>query len=156
MTTTLPTTPAQPRLRVLLVDTEYDFFTKMTLLLDEMASRRFVLEWASTYTFAVTILRRQRIDLCLISSQIGHRRGGDLVRHLRANHPEIPAILLAGTDEMMEVAEGQPLECLDRHRLTVEMLRQAIRDSLFSPDTRPKVPARLGQTVVADLDCATT
>jgi DNA-binding NtrC family response regulator len=138
------------------VDTEYDFFTKMTLLLDEMASRRFVLEWASTYTFAVTILRRQRIDLCLISSQIGHRRGGDLVRHLEANHPEIPAILLAGTEEMMEAAEGQPLECLDRHRLTVEMLRQAIRDSLFTPETSPLASARIPHPVGADLDFPTT
>lgn len=124
-----PTSPL--KLRVLLADADHDFFTKITLLLDEVAPRRFVLEWASTYSFAMTILRRQRFDLCLVSSHIGHRSGSDLVKHIKAHVSGTPVILLAGSEEMFEAAIAQPLECLDRHRLSVELLRQAVRDTVF-------------------------
>ncbi|PAW85238.1 MAG: hypothetical protein B9S33_10185 [Pedosphaera sp. Tous-C6FEB] len=152
----MSTSLAQPRLRILLVDTDYDFFTKVTLLLHELAPRRFVLEWASSYTFATNILRRQRFDLCLVSSRVGHRSGGDLLRHLAANYPGTPAILLAGTEEMMELTGGQTIECLDRHRLSVEMLRQAIRDSLFSSKVGTLLPALQAQGAAVDLNCATS
>jgi DNA-binding NarL/FixJ family response regulator len=127
MTTTL----AQPRLRVLLADVDHDFFTKIMLLLDEIAPRRFVLEWASTYGFGVTVMRRQRFDLCLISSHIGHRSGTDLAIHIKANYPATPVIMLACGEELAETPAGQPVDCLDRNRLSVEMLRQALRDAVF-------------------------
>lgn len=124
-------TPVPAQLRVLLADADHDLFIKITLLLDEIAPRRFMLEWASTYSFAVTVLRRQRFDLCLISSHVGHRSGSELVTQIKAHVPGTPVILLAGSEEMFEARLAQPLECLDRHRLTVEMLRQAIRDAVF-------------------------
>ncbi|MEN9572556.1 MAG: hypothetical protein RL514_411 [Verrucomicrobiota bacterium] len=122
---------APERLRVLLADADHDFYTKITLFLDEVAPRRFLLEWASSYNFAVTSIRRQRFDLCLVSSYVGHRSGGDLVRHIQANAPGLPVILLAGKEEMFETPTAQPVECLDRHGLSVEILRQAIRDTVF-------------------------
>ncbi|MBI5799482.1 MAG: response regulator [Verrucomicrobia bacterium] len=125
-----PTT-AQPRLRILLADADPDFFAEVTLLLDEIAPRRFVPVWAQTYAFAVTAMRRQPYDLCLVSSHIGHRSGSELARHLRANYFKTPVIMLACSEEMSEVAEGHPSDCLDRHRLNAAMLRQAIRDVLF-------------------------
>lgn len=125
------TAPLPVRLRVLLADADHDFFTKITLLLEQVAPRRFVLEWASTYGFAVTVLRRQRFDLCLVSSHIGHRSGSELVAHIKATVTGTPVIVLAGSEEMFEAPLAQPLECLDRHRLSVEMFRQAIRDAVF-------------------------
>lgn len=122
-----------PRRRILLADADHDLFTQITLLLEEIAPRRFVLEWASTYGFAVSVLRRQQFDLCMVGSHIGHRSGTELVRHLRATSPRTPALLFVAHEEIGEAADRQPVECLDRHRLTVEMLRQAIRDLLFRP-----------------------
>ncbi|MFA6542951.1 MAG: hypothetical protein WCS99_00900 [Limisphaerales bacterium] len=137
---------SSPRRRLLLVDTEHDFFVKITLLMEEVAPRRFVLEWASTYSFAASLLRRQRFDLCLISSRIGHRSGSDLVTEMRNRGCEAPAILLAGTEEMAEHSGPVAADYLDRHRLSVEMLRRAVRDAVFcrgeaSPNSSAPVPS---------------
>ncbi|KAF0177497.1 MAG: hypothetical protein FD161_2457 [Limisphaerales bacterium] len=115
----------------MLADVEFDFFTKITLLLDEVAPRRFMLEWASTYGFGVSAMRRQPFCLCLISSHIGHRSGTDLAVHIKANYPTTPVIMLASREEMADIPTGQPWDCLDRDRLSVEMLRRAVRDAVF-------------------------
>lgn len=115
----------------MLADVDHDFFAKVTLLMDEVAPRRFALEWASTYGFGVGLMRRQGFELCLISSYIGHRSGTDLAIHIKANHPAVPVIMLAGSEEMADMPAGQPVDCLDRNRLSVEMLRPAVRDALF-------------------------
>ena len=120
-----------PRVCVLLADVDHDFFAKVTLLLDEIAPRRFELKWASTYGFAVTATRRQKFALCLISSHVGHRSGTDLAIHIKANQPTTPGIMLGGRAELADPPAGQPGDCLDRNRLSVEMLRQAVRDALF-------------------------
>ncbi len=124
---------APPRMRLLLADSDHEFFARMILLLDEVAPRRFVLEWASTYGFAVSLMRRQRFDLCLASSRIGHRSGTDLVADMRVHGCLTPVILLATEDEMNDSPESQPVDWLDRNRLSPEMLRQAIRDASFRP-----------------------
>lgn len=124
-------THAPPRMRLLLADSDHEFFAKIILLLDDIAPRRFVLEWASTYGFAVSLMRRHRFDLCLASSRIGHRSGSDLVPDIKAFGCETPVILLASSDEMCDPPSGQSLDWLDRNRLSPEMLRQAIRDASF-------------------------
>ncbi len=130
-------------MRLLLVDTEHEFFAKITLLLDEAAPRRFVLEWASTYSFAVGLLRRQRFDLCLASAQIGHRSGTDLLMDVRSRGCVTPVILLAGAEEAMEQPDMAAVDYLDRHRLSAEMLRQAVRDAVFRRVEAPPPPAAL-------------
>ena len=81
-----------PRLRLLLVDPEHDYFAQMMFLMDEIAPRRFVLEWASTYAFAVSMLRRQHFDLCLVNVRMGHRNGTDLLLEMRTLDRVVPTI----------------------------------------------------------------
>lgn len=123
----------QSRLHVLLVDVEHDFFAKVSVLLDEAAPRQFEMRWASTYGFAVTAVRRHHYDLCLASSQVGHRRGSDLVADFKARGCAVPVILLASCEEMFDLPVRHPMDCLDRHRLSPEMLRRAVRDALGRP-----------------------
>lgn len=137
----MPIADLQPRLRVLLADTEHDFFAMVTLLLEEAAPRRHELLWASSYAFAVSTIRRHQYDLCLVSAQIGHRSGSELVAHIRARHPRLPAILLAAGAEPGEFAGHSSVDCLDRDRLTPEMLHRAIRDAVFQTAGRPAVAA---------------
>lgn len=120
-----------PRIRILLADSDHDFFAKMVLLLDEIAPRRFVLEWASTYGFAVSLLRRQRFDLCLASSRIGHRSGRDLSADIMTHAVTTPVIVLGEPEEFADPASGQRVVWLDRNRLTPEFLRKAMSDSIF-------------------------
>ena len=141
---------AQPRLQVLLADTDHDFFVRLTLLLDEIAPRRFVLHWAVTYGFAVTTMRRQQFDLCLVSSQIGHRSGSDLVTHIKANAPDLPVIMLTSGEEMSDAPPTQSLDCLDRNRLTPEMLRQAIRDAMFRSTNGVPIASVPAKAVASD------
>lgn len=137
----MPIADLQPRLRVLLADTDHDFFAKVTLLLEEAGTRRHELLWASSYAFAVSTLRRDPYDLCLVSAQIGHRSGGELVAHIRTRHPRLPAILLAAGAEPGEFAVHSSVDCLDRDRLTPEMLSRAIRDAVFQTAGRATLPA---------------
>jgi CheY-like chemotaxis protein len=137
----MPSIDFQPQLRVLLADTELDFFARVTLLLEEAAPRRHDVRWACCYAFAVGDLRRQPYDLCLVSAQIGHRSGQELLAHIRTRHPRLPAILLAAGAEPGEFAGHSSVDCLDRDRLTPEMLHRAIRDAVFQTAGRATLSA---------------
>ena len=145
MTTSL----TQPRLRILLVDTDRDIFTHLTLLLDEIAPRRFTLGWAQTYAFAETAQRRQPYELCLVSTRIGHRSGNELARHLRTTYPRTPVIMLTGSEELLEPGEFERLDCLDRQHLTATMLRQTLQDALFRAAGAP-LPASQAQPAASE------
>ena len=121
--------PNPPRMRLLLVDSSHEFFARVILLLDEIAPRRFVLEWASTYGFAVTLLRRSQFAVCLSSSRIGHRSGADLIRAMRSMDCHTPVLLLGSSEELTEHPAAHAYDYLDRNRLSASMLHQAIREA---------------------------
>lgn len=131
--TLMTTNDDSSRIPLLLVDTEHEFFAKVMLLLDEIAPRRFVLEWASTYSFAVSKIRRREFILCLANVRIGHRSGTDLLMHMRARGCTTPVILLASGEELAEAGTVTAMDYLDRNRLSAGMLRQALRDAGFRP-----------------------
>ncbi|MFM8471507.1 MAG: response regulator [Limisphaerales bacterium] len=122
-----------PRMRLLLVDPEHDYFAQMMFLLDEIAPRRFVLEWASTYAFAVGMLRRQQFDLCFVNVRMGHRNGTDLLLDMQALGRTAPVILLARGEDLAEPGSGRAVDQLDRNRLSTEILRRALRDVGLRP-----------------------
>lgn len=122
-----------PRINLLLVDADHDFFAKVMLLLEEIAPRKFLLQWASTYGFAVSMIRRHQFVLCLTNVRIGHRTGTDLLMDMRARGCTTPVILLASGEELMDSGAATAMDYLDRNRLSAEMLRRALRDAGFRP-----------------------
>ena len=116
-------------MRLLLVDGSHELFAQVILLLDEIAPRRFVFEWASTYSFAVTLLRRSQFAVCLSSSRIGHRSGADLIRAMRAMDCQTPVLLLGSSEELAEHPAAHAHDYLDCNRLSATMLYQAIREA---------------------------
>lgn len=133
------------RIPLLLVDAEHEFFAKVVLLLEEMAPRTFLLEWASTYSFAVNLFRRDKFMLCFSNVRIGHRSGTDLLRDLRARGYNTPFILLASGEEMADSGVACAMDYLDRDRLSPEMLRLALRDAGFRPNIGvPELPFQPG------------
>lgn len=135
--------PSPARLRLLLVDADHEFFALMMFLLDEIVPRRFVLDWASTHAFAVSLLRRQRFDLCFINTRIGHRSGLDLLLDMRAQGCTTPVILLSTGEELPEPRGGRIMDQLDRSRISAEVLRQAFRDAGFRPASLPPLAPAL-------------
>lgn len=135
-------TPAPSRARLMLADVEHDYFARMTLLLEEIAPRRFVLEWAQTHAFAVNMMRRQQFKLCLINVRLGHRSGIDLLAMMRARNYSAPVVLLASGEELEALPVSRGVECIDRDRLSAGLLRQVLRDALFKsdPEALPIVP----------------
>gem|GEM_PF-1691903 len=125
--------PRPARMHLLLVDAEHEFFARVILLLDEIAPRRFVLEWASTYGFAVSLLRRHRFDLCLINECIGHRSGTDLLLAMRVQGYTTPVLLLTSGEEMPDPRGGRVMDQIDRSRLSAEALRRALREAGLRP-----------------------
>ena len=112
-----------------MVDSSHEFFARVILLLDEIAPRRFMLEWASTYSFAVTLLRRSQFAVCLSSSRIGHRSGADLIRAMRSMDCHTPVLLLGSSEELADHPAAHAYDYLDRNRLSASMLHQAIREA---------------------------
>lgn len=131
--------PPPSRSRLMLADVEHDYFARMTLLLEEIAPRRFILEWAQTHAFAVNLMRRQPFELCLINVRLGHRSGIDLLAMMRARNYSAPVVLLASGEELEALPVSRGVECIDRDRLSAELLRQVLRDTLFKADP-PVVP----------------
>lgn len=140
-----------PRINILLVDAEHDYFAMVMLLLEEIAPRKFLLQWASTYGFAVSLIRRHQFVLCLSNVRIGHRTGTDLLADIRARGCKTPFILLANGEEMMDSGTPNAMDHLDRNRLSAEMLRQALRDAGCRPECGVSLHPGLGSPLASEV-----
>jgi len=65
-------------------------------LLEEILKRNDFRVWvASSVDRAITVLERVTVDLVLSDIRMPEKGGMDLLRHLKANRPEIPVVLLS-------------------------------------------------------------
>lgn len=150
----MKTNQNSPRINLLLVDAEHDYFAMVMLLLEEIAPRKFLLQWASTYSFAVSLVRRHQFVLCLSNVRIGHRTGTELLLDMRARGCMTPVILLASGEEMMDSGAPNAMDHLDRNRLTAAMLRQALRDAGCRPEGGVQFHPGLGSPLATAVGCA--
>ena len=134
------TVPRQPRQPILFADADEDCFTRLALLMDEIAPRRFYLNWAGTYAFAVTALKRGKFPLAIVGSYVGPRSGSELLTHIRIHTPELPVIMLTRAEELVVSSDRRVVECLDRDRLTIASFGQAVKDALRRADMGSGTP----------------
>lgn len=132
--------PRQPRQPILFADADEDCFTRLALWMDEIAPRRFYLNWAGTYAFAVTALKRGRFPLAIVGSYLGPRSGSELLTHIRMNAPETPVIMLTRAEELLVSSDRRVVECLDRDRLTINSFGQVVKDALSRAEIACGVP----------------
>lgn len=119
-----------PRQPVLFADADEDCFTRISLLLDEIAPRRYYLSWAPNYVSAVTALKRSTFPMAIVGSYVGPRSGSELLTHFRMKAPTMPVIMLTRPEELLVSSDRRVVECLDRDALTVASLGQAVKDAL--------------------------
>lgn len=124
-------------MRLLLVGDSHDLFARVILLLDEIAPNRFTLDWASSCSFALSLLQRSQFAVCLASFRIGHLSGADLIREMRAMDCHTPVVLLSSMEEQAEQPAAHAYDHLDCNRLSASMLHQAIRDAAARRSASP-------------------
>lgn len=125
-------------MRLLLVGDSHELFARVILLLDEIAPNRYALDWASSCSFALSLLQRAQFAVCLASFRIGNQYGADLIRRMRAMDCHTPVVLLGSREEQVEQPAAHAYDHLDCNRLSASMLNQAIRDAAAR---RPGSPA---------------
>ncbi len=123
------TTPGQQR--ILLIEAEHEMFARIILLLEESAPRQYGLDWAGTFKFGLSLLRRHQYDLVLVRNRLGFHSGPDLIEAMRNAGIQTPAILLTEDDhaEYIDHSEFGIWDCLDISRFDGKMLIHTMREA---------------------------
>ena len=132
--------------RILLIDDDEDDFIITRDLLLEVESRRFKLDWVSSYDDAIGAIEPGLHDLYLIDYRLGANNGLDLLRRAVANGCRIPMILLTGQgDEDIDVAamESGAMDYLIKGQINSTILERSIRYAL----ERNRVEQQLAQKI---------
>jgi diguanylate cyclase (GGDEF)-like protein/PAS domain S-box-containing protein len=121
-----PSTPV----RVLLVDDDEDDYLVTRGLLAEIDGAAYRLDWVTGYDEAVRAAAGQGHDVYLVDHRLGERSGLDLVRHLVADGPHLPVILLTGAaDDQTDLAAtaAGAVDHLVKGRIDAPLLERSIR-----------------------------
>ena len=78
------------------------------LLRTGLATQGYVVREAGDGAAALAALAAERIDLVLLDLGLPDRRGHDVLRDIRAGHPDLPVVVLSSRDD-----EGAKVEALD-------------------------------------------
>lgn len=127
----VPTGTTKKQTRLLLIEADHEMFARIILLLEESAPRQYALDWAATFKFGLSLLRRNQYDLVLVRNRFGFHAGPDLIKAMRDTGIQIPAILLTEDDksEYIDHSEFGIWDCLDTRRLDGALLIHSIRDA---------------------------
>lgn len=82
------------RKRILLVEPNHEVFVRLMILIDEMAGEGYSLDWAASFRFGTSLLRRNTYDICLVASQLGFQTGREFVTAAKEIRSQIPIIML--------------------------------------------------------------
>ncbi len=119
--------------RVLLVDDDEDDYIITRGLISEISGRRYQMEWVDNYDAALTALRRQEHDICLLDYRLGSRTGLELLRESQSFNNALPMILLTGQGDHeidMEAMKSGAADYLVKSQLDADKLDRAMRYAL--------------------------
>lgn len=117
-------------IRVLLVDDDEDDFILTREFFSEIKSRRYELEWASSYDRAREIIATRDHDVYLFDYRLGENSGLDLLKETQTGEKRVPVILLTGQTEGdvdVEAMHAGAEDFLVKAHLSAKSLERAIR-----------------------------
>ncbi len=117
-------------LRVLLVERNEDDYLRTRSLLSEIATSRFDLEWVTTYESALSALKSDRHDVCLLDYRLGERSGLELLQEINGVVSRAPVIVICehGNYEMdREAMQAGAADYLVKGDLSSDLLERSLR-----------------------------
>jgi len=120
-------------LRVLLIEDDEDDYTLLRIMLSEIASTKFDLQWVNTYEAGVQEIYRAEHDVYLLDYRLGARDGIELLREVTARGCNAPIILLTGHggyDVDIEAMGAGASDYLVKGQITHDLLERSIRHSV--------------------------
>jgi diguanylate cyclase (GGDEF)-like protein len=120
----------ESRLRVLLVDDDYEDYLITKDLFAEFRTFAFELEWVSSYDTALAAIEESAHDVYLLDYRLGTGSGLDLLRKGIENGCGVPMILLTGQgdhDVDMEAMKAGAADFLVKGKIDAALLERSIR-----------------------------
>jgi phosphoserine phosphatase RsbU/P len=127
------TTPIRPKIRVLLIDDDEDYFVITREFLADIEGFNCVVTWKSSFEDGLAELGHANYDVCLLDVQLGPRSGLDLFRQAQARGSRIPVIMLTGQSSHETDLEAMKIGAADyliKGRIDSSLLNRAIRYAL--------------------------
>ncbi len=119
-------------IKVLLVEDDEDDYILIRDLLNDVPEQQFQLDWAATFTEAVTTIQHQHHDVYLVDYRLGERDGLELLK-LIDREDSSPVIILSGQgDRELDIAalRSGAADYLDKTYLRSSLLEHYIRSSI--------------------------
>jgi len=123
---------SQP-LKILLIDDDERDYVLTGHLLGKIEGGSFDLEWESTYTGAIEIIKACRHDIYLIDYKLGKHSGVDLVRLVVESDRRAPVIMLTGQGERridIEATKAGADDYLVKGTITPAEIERSIRHAI--------------------------
>jgi serine phosphatase RsbU (regulator of sigma subunit) len=122
-----------PVVTILLIDDDEEDYLITRDLLKEIKSKRFDIQWASTFESGLTLLKRDIHDVYLIDYNLGAYTGLDLVREAIQCGCAAPVIILTGQDDEeidFEAMKAGAVDYLVKGKIDAALLERSIRYSI--------------------------
>ncbi|MDX5435795.1 MAG: hybrid sensor histidine kinase/response regulator [Pontibacter sp.] len=87
------------KIRVLLIDDDEDDYIITRDIMDEIPGRNYVLEWASSFSDALELIRQEKHDVYLVDYYLGAHDGLELIARAVEEGTRAPFILLTGQSD---------------------------------------------------------
>src|SRR5437899_8784197 len=120
-------------IKVLLVEDDEDDAVIARDLFSEIAGRRFVVDWASSFQAGLEAMALNQHDVCLVDYRLGAQDGIELLRSAQERGCQAPVILLTGAGETkvdLEAMEAGAADYLVKTDLQRNSLDRSVRYAL--------------------------
>jgi PAS domain S-box-containing protein len=129
---------------VLLVDDDEDDYIITRDLFDEIEGGAFHLEWINSYSAALTALKANRYDVCLVDFRLGENTGLELLREAGGVGSSAPIILLTGQGDRkidVEAMRAGAADYLIKGQIDSALLDRSIRYAVERKRTEAELKA---------------
>lgn len=120
------------RKHILLVEPNHEVFVRLMILIDEAAGDEYALDWAASYRFGTSLLKRNPYQACLVGSQIGLHSGREFVAAAQRLKPNVPIIMLdppPGGEDDLELRDEHLWDRLQLDQLDGQLLFNTLREA---------------------------
>src|ERR1700722_2970267 len=120
-------------INILLIDDTEDTFIMIRSFLRKIDSKRFTIDWASSYENGLDFLKGRTHDICLLDYNLGDRSGLQLLEEANKLDYQIPFILLSGNTTQavdIEAMKNGAVDYLVKGDVNCDSLERSIRYAL--------------------------
>lgn len=103
------------------------------MLIEESAPNEYIIDWAATYRFGISLVKRNAYDVCFVGSRIGSQSGAEFAAEARQLCHNLPMILFSEQEsdyQQLEYSERTVLwDHIELNKLSPRLLADSLRDA---------------------------